>query len=102
MNKLVGRLKDFFYATTDYLIILLIVAIASGVIVWRLNSLFNENGSRNTSINKESTQSIDKPKPDSPNPVKAKEEQSVPTVPEVPTVPQEAPAVQETPAAEAP
>lgn len=58
MDKLVDKFKDFFYATTDYLIILLILVVASGVVTWRLGSLFDSNNSRGESNPKEIAQTI--------------------------------------------
>lgn len=43
MSKVIEKIKDLFYNTTDYLIILLIVILVSGVIVWRLDLLFERN-----------------------------------------------------------
>lgn len=66
MNKFTEKLKDLFYDNTDYIIIILIVVAVSGTIVWRLNSLFNENNNKNLVTNKEKTEDVseEKPKPD--------------------------------------
>lgn len=66
MNKFTEKLKDLFYDNTDYIIIILIVVAVSGTIVWRLNSLFNENNNKNLITNKEKTEDVseEKPKPD--------------------------------------
>lgn len=72
MNKLLGRLKDFLYATTDYWIVLLVIVVASGIITWRLDSLFDKNSNRVKSNSKEITQSIHKPKTESSKSVKTK------------------------------
>ena len=43
MNKILEKAKDFFYDATDYILILVIVASVSGIIVWRLDLLFDKN-----------------------------------------------------------
>ncbi len=70
MNKVIEKLKDLFYDNTDYVIILVIIISVSGVIAWRLNSLFNENNKISTNeiestIEKENTEGSKESKPKS-------------------------------------
>jgi hypothetical protein len=41
LKKLVNAIKDFFYESTDYAIILMIVAVIGIILIWRLNILFS-------------------------------------------------------------
>ena len=43
MNKVVERVKDLFYDATDYILVLIIVVVVSGIIAWRLDLLFAKN-----------------------------------------------------------
>lgn len=43
MNKFTNKIKDLFYDTTDYAIILLVVVVVALIIGWRLDILFDEN-----------------------------------------------------------
>ena len=41
MKKLVNAIKDFFYESTDYAIILMIVVVIGVILIWRFNILFS-------------------------------------------------------------
>lgn len=41
MKRLINAIKDFFYETTDYAIILIVVIVIGIVLIWRFNILFN-------------------------------------------------------------
>lgn len=41
MKKLINAIKDFFYESTDYAIILMIVAVIGVILIWRFNILFS-------------------------------------------------------------
>lgn len=41
MKKLVNAIKDFFYESTDYAIILMIVIVIGVILIWRFNILFS-------------------------------------------------------------
>lgn len=60
MSKVIEKIKDLFYNTTDYLIILLIVVLVSGVIVWRLDLLFDRNNKVPNDDNIVATQEVKK------------------------------------------
>ena len=59
MNKVIEKLKDLFYDNTDYIIILLIVLAVSGVIVWRLDSLFHRNNDKKLTDKAPTTESVE-------------------------------------------
>lgn len=85
MNKFIGQLKDFFYATTDYLIILLIVVVASGIISWRLDSLFDKNSSRHEqTVAKTKSSTSKSEKPQTPKTQKVPNKQEIPDKQQVP------------------
>ena len=44
MNKFLEKLKDFLYDATDYIIMLVVVFVVAGIIGWRLEILFAEDG----------------------------------------------------------
>lgn len=59
MNKVTEKLKDLFYDNTDYIIIILIVLVVSGVIVWRLDSLFHRNNDKKIADKAPTTESVE-------------------------------------------
>lgn len=50
MNKVIEKVRDLFYDTTDYILVLIIIATVTGIIAWRLDSLFDK-GSKSHSSN---------------------------------------------------
>ncbi|HLR33999.1 MAG TPA: hypothetical protein VK071_01545 [Tissierellales bacterium] len=44
MNKFLEKLKDLLYDATDYIIMLVVVLVVAGIIGWRLEILFAEDG----------------------------------------------------------
>ncbi|WP_041701560.1 hypothetical protein [Gottschalkia acidurici] len=57
MNKVVERVKDLFYDATDYILVLIIVVVVSGIIAWRLDLLFAKNNDGSSSTNTATSQS---------------------------------------------
>lgn len=47
MNKVIEKAKDLFYDTTDYILILIIIATVAGIIAWRLDLLFDKSSKPN-------------------------------------------------------
>lgn len=47
MKRLINAIRDFFYETTDYAIILVVIAIIGIILIWRFNILFNFDVSKN-------------------------------------------------------
>ncbi|SHI65381.1 YceG-like family protein [Dethiosulfatibacter aminovorans DSM 17477] len=47
MKKLINAIKDFFYESTDYAIILMIVVVIGVILIWRFNILFSFDISKN-------------------------------------------------------
>ena len=58
MSKLKESVRDVFYDTTDFIIILVIIVSVSGIIWWRLDSLFADDSSNSIS-NKTTTEAVD-------------------------------------------
>lgn len=59
MSKFKESARDLFYDTTDFIIILVIIASVSGIIWWRLDSLFSDDNSNSIS-NEPISESVDK------------------------------------------
>jgi hypothetical protein len=47
LKRLINAIRDFFYETTDYAIILIVVAVIGIILIWRFNILFNFDVSKN-------------------------------------------------------
>lgn len=60
MSKFKEKVSDLFYDTTDYVIILIIIASISGIIWWRLDALFTEDDKGNYVSNIPTTENVDK------------------------------------------
>ncbi|MBN2285092.1 MAG: endolytic transglycosylase MltG [Tissierellales bacterium] len=41
MKRLLNAIRDFFYETTDYAIILIVITVIGIILIWRFNILFN-------------------------------------------------------------
>ncbi len=39
LGKIIGKIKDFLYNFNDALVVLLIVALAGGIVVWRVDEI---------------------------------------------------------------
>ena len=68
MNKFRDKIKDLFYDSTDFTIILLVILIVSGIIAWRLDLLFDKHIDKEvvapTQTVEESVKDSDKPSVD--------------------------------------
>ena len=68
LNKFRDKIKDLFYDSTDFTIILLVILIVSGIIAWRLDLLFDKHIDKEvvapTQTVEESVKDSDKPSVD--------------------------------------